>query len=772
MLDKSVRSIRQVCFVLLVCVLGCTACAGGGSSSVTTVILPPSLPQPVIPSFQGISCFIQSTLGADHNNFEAVVLEGHSLVHYFHDNSDVSTHWHKAQVITTNASGPGCIIQSTLGGDHNNFEVIVPEYTSGGGQQLVHYFHDNTNVNLPWTHAQIIDPHVSGPGCIIQSTLGGDHNNFEVVVPEATASGQQLVHYFHDNTDVNLPWTRAQVIDPSVSGPGCIIQSTLGGDHNNFEVVVPEPAAGGGQQLVHFFHDNTNVALPWTRAQIINPHVSGPGCIIQSTLGGDHNNFEVVAPEPTTDGGQQLVHYFHNNTDVSLPWTRAQVIAPHVAGPGCLIQSTLGGEHNNFEVIVPELPANAPGRQQLAHYFHDNTNVNLPWTHAQIIDYSGQSQKICQLTGDQDRELGQGTVSQTNAQYGVWGTDEGSSFAYNGRIYFYFGDTNGTQAVDSFVPNPSNPSVATYDDSTAYTTDTNPEACLHLQFVTGSDGHYFSPHVPGITLGSFETPMGGLSANGKMYVFFGTDGPPAHAYASRSVMASSSDGGKHFADVHSISHDKFISVFPTIVNNADFPGLPDATGQGILLWGSTANYRMGDAYLAYLPLNAIDTPETAIRYYAGLDGSGNPQCNTQESAAAPLFDQPCIGEFSSTWNPFLHQWVMLYNCGTPRGINYRVADTPWGPWSTTSGVLFDPRADGGYCFFMHAADQDSNHNYVPCDQVTDPGRDTTYGGEYGPYVIPQFTTGVDHQSTTLYFVMSTWNPYEVMLMRTTLAAQP
>src|SRR5207245_2404576 len=63
--------------------------------------------------------------------------------------------------------------------------------------------------NLPWQRAQTITTRASGPGCIIQSDFGGgDHKNFEVVVLE----GNELVHYFHDNSDVNLPWQRAQTI--------------------------------------------------------------------------------------------------------------------------------------------------------------------------------------------------------------------------------------------------------------------------------------------------------------------------------------------------------------------------------------------------------------------------------------------------------------------------------------------------------------------------------------------------------------------------------
>lgn len=41
------------------------------------------------------------------------------------------------------------------------------------------------------------------------------------------------------------------------------------------------------------------------------------------------------------------------------------------------------------------------------------------------------------------------------------------------------------------------------------------------------------------------------------------------------------------------------------------------------------------------------------------------------------------------------------------------------------------------------------------------------GGEYGPYEFSHFATGTD-QSTTIYFTMSTWNPYEVVLMKASL----
>src|SRR5207249_4088327 len=115
-------------------------------------------------------------------------------------------------------SGPGCIIQGDLGGgDHKNFEVVALQ-----GNELIHWWHDNSDVSLAWRRGQTITKHATRPGCIIQSDFrSGDHGNFEVVVLE----GHNLVHYFHDNSNVGLPWQRAQTITTDATGPGWIIQS-------------------------------------------------------------------------------------------------------------------------------------------------------------------------------------------------------------------------------------------------------------------------------------------------------------------------------------------------------------------------------------------------------------------------------------------------------------------------------------------------------------------------------------------------------------------
>lgn len=165
-----------------------------------------------------------------------------------------------------------------------------------------------------------------------------------------------------------------------------------------------------------------------------------------------------------------------------------------------------------------------------------------------------------------------------------------------------------------------------------------------------------------------------------------------------------------------------------------------------------------------MPLSGVED-RSSLRYCAGLDsGSGSPRWSTDEAETAPLFAHPCIGELSVAWNPFLSRWLMLYNCREPRGINFRVADQPWGPWSEAP-VLFHPWEDGGYCHFMHVSWEFQN-----CDSVHDPGRQNVWGGEYGPYLIPSYAVG-DDSRTTIYYVMSTWNPYNVVLMKSTLEVE-
>ncbi len=356
----------------------------------------------------------------------------------------------------------------------------------------------------------------------------------------------------------------------------------------------------------------------------------------------------------------------------------------------------------------------------------------------------GSTRKICQVTGEFDRERQQATLSKTESRFGVGGTDLGASFEHEGKVFFLFGDTNGH----------AQPAGA---DSIAFSTDADPERCLSLQFITDSNGTFLPPRVRGVSHGLFEVPTGGFSAHGMMYVFFVTDrGRPD--VLGRSVLARSDDGGRNFTLVYESSRSKFIALAPIVVNNADVPGLPRNQGMGVLLWG-TGQYRRSDPYLAYVPLDEVED-RNSWKFFAGMD-QGQPRWSANETEAAPMFNHPCMGEFSVERNRFMGKWMMLYNCNNPRGINFRVAKEPWGEWSETQ-VLFNPRVEDGYCFFMHMS-----YAQRQCDAVNDPGRDNVTGGEYAPSVISRFTTD-DSSRTRIYFLMSTWNPYNVVLMKSVL----
>jgi hypothetical protein len=367
---------------------------------------------------------------------------------------------------------------------------------------------------------------------------------------------------------------------------------------------------------------------------------------------------------------------------------------------------------------------------------------------AQDIIIVERPKKICQLVGEYDKERNEETINRTKSRYRLYGTDLGVPFTHHGRTYILFGDTVGIRGGDAI----------------AYTTDTNPEDCLRLDFIQDDAGAYKPIKIPGISQGGFEVPTEGVSVNGKMYIYHTTDstkGKPATM--GRSVVAVSNDDGKTFKYLYNFSRKHFINLSIVEVDSVNWPGLPSNVGRGLVIFGS-GPYRRSNVRLAFEPADNIETGEN-ILYFAGLDGTGIPSWSENELDAQELFNQPCVGELSVSYNKFIRKWIMLYNCFLPggkRGINMRTADYPWGPWSE-SEVLFDPWKDGGYCHFMH-----TSWSFKQCDHVEDsPKRGNEWGGEYGPYQYEDFAIG-GNNATTIYFNLSTWNPYTVVLMKATL----
>lgn len=350
-----------------------------------------------------------------------------------------------------------------------------------------------------------------------------------------------------------------------------------------------------------------------------------------------------------------------------------------------------------------------------------------------VVYVSGSTKRVSQLTGDFDRTLGQPTLNQTNKRFGVLATDLGSSFEHNGKLVFLFGDTWGQPGLV---------------DAVAWSWSRDP-AKIALDFHVAPDGKWLSPQVPGIRLREFEIPSGGISIGGKMYVVFTTDWIPDKHLMGRSVMTVSEDDGKNFKVLYDLSKTKFINV-----------SLWQA-GDWIYIFGSGA-YRKSSVYVARIKANQL-SQRAQLQYLSGTNARHKPQWSAGEQDAIPVFQHDVVGEFSVAYCKPLKRYVMLYNSGNPRGIVMRSATTPWGPWSQGT-VIFDPWRDKGYGHFMHIS---SNFKGDRSDKLHDVNRETEWGGEYGPYIMARFTSG-DAQRCRIYYTMSTWNPYQVVVMQTDL----
>lgn len=349
----------------------------------------------------------------------------------------------------------------------------------------------------------------------------------------------------------------------------------------------------------------------------------------------------------------------------------------------------------------------------------------------------GSTRKVCQLTGDFDRGLEKPTLSRTASRYGVDATDLGSSFEHKGRLYFLFGDTKGRP--DDW-------------DALAWTDSKSPDRIV-LDFHKDEDGKWLPPKVPGISQKGFEIPSGGVSAGGSMYVVFTTD-HSREKTMGRSVLAVSADDGRSFRALYDLSRDRFINV-----------SILPADGW-LYIYGS-GEYRRSSVCLARArPDDLAD--RSKLQYWAGAGADGQARWSRKEADAVPLFHHDVVGEFSVAYLPPVRRYVMLYNDGDgkPPGVLMRSAAAPTGPWSEAEAI-FDPWRDAGYGQFMHV----SSKFKIEHDAIGDPDRDEVWGGAYGPYIMGRFTTGPEGRCR-VYYTLSTWNPYQVVIVRSDLERRP
>ena len=382
---------------------------------------------------------------------------------------------------------------------------------------------------------------------------------------------------------------------------------------------------------------------------------------------------------------------------------------------------------------TPAARVEAPRREVALHYIDDSTV------------------KVEQLIGDVDKERHKPTASQTLTRFGIEGSELGISFEHQGHAYFLFGPTLGRQPQNF--------------DAIATSDTTNPEAGVHLDFLTNG-GNTIGVQPTGVTMAPMDVPVAGISLDGQMYVAVSTNFTKGRS-TDRSVLTKfvAPDTFQTLRTISEPPNGRFIRI-SMHAQPGPIAGLP-AGGPFILTWG-TGKYRESDAYLSIVPVGQFEAGK-GIRYFAGLDASNAPTWSDNESDASPVLKDGTLGDVSVTWCKELGLWLMTFDRRTQlNGIAFSYSKTPWGPWSEPQ-VLFNAVRENAFGRFIHAPLRKNDdglagpvlgqRNRVAAAEVR--------GGAFGPYVVERWTK-VSSSEVVLYYVISTLNPYVVVLMKSRL----
>jgi hypothetical protein len=240
---------------------------------------------------------------------------------------------------------------------------------------------------------------------------------------------------------------------------------------------------------------------------------------------------------------------------------------------------------------------------------------------------------------------------------------------------------------------------------------------------------------------------------------------------------------------------------------------------GVFLWGrphfsgTRSSGRDLRLYLLWAPMPVPDSNkrfEWNPSYFTGLDREQRPQFSARELDAKPLDldaetagDQPeelhdVVGQMNVMWVPSLQHFVMFYGGESsgfaeglvvwddpaqtqhdPQGSLWlRFAKQPWGPWTAPQQLMAaGDRAPEAQPTHQYAEGGILAHNNCRTNKCAryDPAYELDLGNNnngvlYGPSFIDAWTTE-DRDATSLYWLVSTWNPYQTVLMRTTLRPQ-
>ncbi len=374
---------------------------------------------------------------------------------------------------------------------------------------------------------------------------------------------------------------------------------------------------------------------------------------------------------------------------------------------------------------------------------------------------ANSSTKVAQVTGERDATptpWGERlpTLSSSRSTAGIRGTDLGVSVTHQGRRFLLFGDTHWTR-----------PWLVLRDSIAEVLDDgARPEVRFH--------GSPLRLRGAGTTMGEYDVPLDAFSHGGRLYALFSSNHGRARQVMGRSVLARLRDPlvidptarrrPLRFDALATVSERWFINVSAQRRPAAEVPGCGE-DGEVVLLWGTGA-YRADEVRLAVLGADALTrldeataalpTGELGLRFW---DGEG---WADDEAAAAPLFTPGAYGELSVRWVPEAAKYALLVATGpgdaAGHAITLRWATHPGGPWTdplqlldwVATGMSVDP-----FTRFIKTGPDD------PVAESLFAAQARGNGAAYAPYF---FDARRDGDDLVLRYTLSTWNPYQVVLM--------
>jgi hypothetical protein len=431
-------------------------------------------------------------------------------------------------------------------------------------------------------------------------------------------------------------------------------------------------------------------------------------------------------------------------------------------------------------------------------------------------------ERLGQLTGSVGPSLpeprdpeGRPLLTETG-RWGVRGVDLGACTEHDGRLFVFFGDSFDPPHADPICWSddeapltrgghlPSGPALdpppgstvepgqariwrrcsgcdAVVPDEARRGPCPNAEGGgISLDTVVDAAGRFvpFTVEGPIGPLGINETPTGAFSHSGRVYVFVWVGPRPAGPTAG-SYLVSTSDPTTPAAYrlERAISPLRFDScaywqISPVVVDNAAHAGLPTTSGQGLVMMSHGFDVSLGadGIHLAWMPLGEGD-PANAPLQYAALGEDGTLSWSAQESNGRSLFRQHGYSAVSLLWVEPASRWVLLYSKAGLADPGASLPDRRDGPivarlgtsladWSDEIPV-FDPIRDQAVGRYLHRPGADELHRYPP-------GMDAP-GWSYGAFQLERLTTWDEAtRRLGLTYLLSTFAPYQVQLMRTTL----